>query len=342
MKDKSLISIILPVYNGEKYLGQAIESCLNQTYKNFELIIVDDASIDNSLSIARKFKNNDDRIKIYLNEKNLSLPCSLNVGHKYAKGEFITWTSDDNILKSDFLSSLYKSITRENCDVVFSNYDIIWSNGELKRKHISGPISYIIMGNTIGASFLYRNNVFWELNGFDVNLFLLEDYHFFLKAALKYKFYHLEKNLYQYRLHEESLTAKIEKDELYKKKFKKSLEAVYRELDLQLKDETINLLKDLFFKNPVKIKDFFKNRFLIKRDITKFQKSLFNPNASLAIDQLEYLVWINWFENRAEHTFKNLVFVIFWERKFLFTKNHNTKATVKLIARCLYPKFWNY
>lgn len=342
MTETSLISIILPVYNGEKYLEQALQSCLNQTYKNFELIIVDDASTDNSLSIVKKFENKDDRIKVLLNVKNLSLPSSLNVGHKHAKGEYITWTSDDNILKPYFLSSLYKAITREYCDVVFSDYDIIWSNGELKRKHISGPIPYLILGNIIGASFLYRKEVFWELNGFDVSLFLLEDYHFFLKAALKYKFYHLEENLYQYRLHEESLTAKIEKDVLYKNKFEISLRDTYRDLDLQLNEETINLLKDLFFKNPVDMEDFFKNRFLIKRDITKFQNSLYNLNESLAIDQLEYLVWINWFENRDEHTFKNLIFVILKDRKFLFTKDHNIKATVKLIARCLYPKFWNY
>lgn len=342
MNESSLISVILPVYNGEEYLEQALQSCLNQTYGNFELIIVDDASTDNSLSIVKKFENKDNRIKVLLNETNLSLPGSLNVGHKIAKGEFVTWTSDDNILKPDFLSSLHKAITRENCDVVFSDYDIIWADGKLKRKHISGPLPYIILGNIIGASFLYKNKVFWELNGFDVSLFLLEDYHFFLKAALRYKFYHLEKNLYQYRLHKESLTTKIEKDEIYKKKFEKSLGAMYRKLDIQLTEETINLLKNLFFKSPVNIDNFFKNRFKIKRDIAKFQSSLFNSNTSIAIDQLEYLVWINWFENRNEHTFKNLALVITKDRKFLLTKNHNTMATLKLIARCLYPKFWNY
>ena len=85
------------MYNGEQYLTQAIGSCLQQTYKNIELIIVNDCSTDATLSIAKSFADNDSRVKVITNEINKRLPASLNIGHNIAKGEFLTWTSDDNL-----------------------------------------------------------------------------------------------------------------------------------------------------------------------------------------------------------------------------------------------------
>lgn len=338
MTESSLISIVLPVYNGEKYLEQALQSCLNQTYKNFELIIVDDASTDNSLSIAKKFENNDNRIKVLSNENNLSLPGSLNAGHKHAKGEFVTWTSDDNILKPDFLSSLYKSITKENCDVVFSNYDIIWADGILKRKHITGPLPHLIFGNIIGASFLYRMKVFEKLIGYAENLFLVEDYHFFLRASLNFNFYHLDKNLYQYRLHQNSLTGKIQRNKKYKEKFENSLIVMFKELEINLKDESIELLIDLYLKKPIKIEKFLQYREVIKQDILNFEKSLVNSNDISILNHFYFLIRNNWFENKNELTVKNLLLVILKEKKLLFSVNKNRNAALKLILRCLLPK----
>lgn len=85
-----LVSVILPVYNGEKYLEQSIRSVLDQTYENLELIIVDDASTDNSLYIAQNLAREDSRIRIITNSENLKLPKSLNKGFEDANGEYYT------------------------------------------------------------------------------------------------------------------------------------------------------------------------------------------------------------------------------------------------------------
>ena len=77
---EELISIVLPVYNGEKYLRESIDSVLNQTYRNWELIIVDDCSTDSSAKIAKEYTNKDKRIYYYRNENNLRLPRNLNKG----------------------------------------------------------------------------------------------------------------------------------------------------------------------------------------------------------------------------------------------------------------------
>lgn len=91
-----LVSIVLPTYNGEEYISRAIQSIINQTYTNWELIIVNDCSTDSTLEIINNFSKQDSRIKIINNDKNMKLPASLNRGFKEANGEYYTWTSDDN------------------------------------------------------------------------------------------------------------------------------------------------------------------------------------------------------------------------------------------------------
>ena len=108
-----LVSIILPVYNGEQYLKQAIESVLNQTYTNFELIIVNDCSTDNTAVIIESFVRIDTRIKVINNKENKKLPASLNIGHNIATGDYMTWTSHDNILKPNFIEILLKYIQQK-------------------------------------------------------------------------------------------------------------------------------------------------------------------------------------------------------------------------------------
>ena len=102
------VSIILPTYNGQAYIEEAIISILNQTFRDFELIVVDDCSTDHTPKVLDFFKLQDSRIKIITNKKNLKLPASLNVGHRIAQGDYLTWTSDDNILHINFVERLVK------------------------------------------------------------------------------------------------------------------------------------------------------------------------------------------------------------------------------------------
>lgn len=78
--NESMISIVLPVYNGERYLKKSIESCLNQSYRNWELLIIDDGSTDRSAEIAKEYVQIDSRVHYYRNEHNLKLPKTLNRG----------------------------------------------------------------------------------------------------------------------------------------------------------------------------------------------------------------------------------------------------------------------
>ena len=95
MTKNNKVSIILPTYNGKKYIRDSIESIINQTYTNWELIIVNDCSTDDTQKIIEEYQQKDKRIIVINNEKNLKLPASLNRGFEEASGEYYTWTSDD-------------------------------------------------------------------------------------------------------------------------------------------------------------------------------------------------------------------------------------------------------
>ena len=176
--NNSKISMVLPVYNGERFLGQAIESILAQVYTNWELIIVNDCSTDSSESIMIHYAQMDDRIKIINNPDNLKLPRSLNVGFKIATGDYFTWTSDDNLLKPNMLKRLCEELdASQEYGLVYSNHDEIDEEGVHIRDNILGePDDMGKTGNVCGASFLYRRSVAELVGEYDPDLFLAEDY----------------------------------------------------------------------------------------------------------------------------------------------------------------------
>ncbi|WP_367773695.1 glycosyltransferase [Flavobacterium sp. WC2421] len=209
LKNAPLVSIILPVYNGEKFLEESIESCLNQSYQNIELIIVYDISTDNSLEIIRNYASRDSRITIITNFKKKNLPEGLNIGHNKAKGEFLTWTSDDNIYEVNAIELLLKTLLEENVDIAYGDMEIIDHNGQKVRDFVFLDFENIIFRNYIGNCFLYKKDVFERNKGYNENCFLVEDYDFWLRAISHSRFYQLRKKLYQYRKHDSSLTHQI-------------------------------------------------------------------------------------------------------------------------------------
>ena len=204
-----LISIVLPVYNGEKYLAQSIESCLHQTYNNIELIIVNDCSTDSSLNLAFSYAEKDTRIKIINNSVNCKLPASLNIGHKEAKGNFITWTSHDNFYELNAIEELLHGIIENKADIVYSNFAVIDNENAILREVQYLGIENIIFGNVVGCCFLYKKEVFERNKGYDEHFFLIEDYDFWLRATIHSRYFHVKKCLYNYRKHAESLTRRI-------------------------------------------------------------------------------------------------------------------------------------
>ena len=113
---RPLVSIIVPVYNVEKYLARCLDSLINQTFKDIEIICVNDGSPDNSLNILENYSKKDERIKI-ISQENKGLSAARNTGIKYANGEYIAFVDSDDWIDLNFYEKLYNAIIRTNCDI---------------------------------------------------------------------------------------------------------------------------------------------------------------------------------------------------------------------------------
>jgi glycosyltransferase involved in cell wall biosynthesis len=227
LENIKLVSIILPVFNGEKYLSESIESCLKQTYQNIELIIVNDCSTDETLAIAQKYASMDNRIKIITNSENKKLPASLNIGHRVASGDYFTWTSDDNLYEVNAVETLLNVLVENKVDIIYSNIFLIDQTGKSKRKKNFVSFENVLFGNYIGSCFLYHKGVFERNSGYNENLFLVEDYDFWLRSINHSIYFQLKKNLYCYRNHDESLTSQITSDNTKNYLWRENIELMY-------------------------------------------------------------------------------------------------------------------
>ena len=206
-QEKPTISIILPVFNGKRYLAESIQSCIDQTYQNWELIIVDDCSTDSTPEIISKFKEKDSRVRSVRNETNKKLPASLNVGFSEARGKLFTWTSDDNRYAPQALERLEEVLSEKtDVDIIYSDCVLIDESGKSFGSLMVADREKLIDGNCVGACFLYRREVHDALKGYKEDLFLAEDYDFWLRAAGRFNFFALHLPLYFYRHHSKALT----------------------------------------------------------------------------------------------------------------------------------------
>lgn len=202
-----MVSIVLPTYNGKNYICESIESVINQTYNDWELIIVDDCSNDGTESIIDGYAKQDSRIKIIHNKINKKLPGALNVGFSHAKGDFLSWTSDDNAYQKNAIGKMvHFLLDHPAADIVYADYDLIDGQGSVIGEVVHEATGNIYKDNIVGACFLYRREVQEKLGGYDEKLFLVEDYDFWLRAYEQYTLQLLPEKLYLYRTHSNSLT----------------------------------------------------------------------------------------------------------------------------------------
>ena len=126
------ISIVTASYNYENYIKESIQSVLNQTYEDWELIIVDDCSTDNSVNVIKSFQ--DDRIKLFINKQNLGLAKTLELGIKRATGDWIIFLESDDLITPDYIAKKIQVIlNNKNINLVFNDCDFF---GDMERTKI--------------------------------------------------------------------------------------------------------------------------------------------------------------------------------------------------------------
>lgn len=225
---RGLVTVVLPVFNGEDYIEESVRSVLRQTYANIELLVIDDGSTDGTAAIVDRLAGEDPRMRV-IHQPNMKLPRTLSRGFREARGEFLTWTSADNRMKADCVETMVKRLeTAPAVDMVYANIDIIGPEGEpLLRsgwyadyqrpagsQHIHLPRSVsdlnVWPNNYIGAAFMYRARVARLLGDYSANRFCTEDYDYWMRVNNVFNLRHvgIGDPIYDYRFHPASLTSR--------------------------------------------------------------------------------------------------------------------------------------
>jgi len=211
---KPLISVIMAVFNGEKYLHQAIKSVLEQTVADFEFVIINDTSTDNSINIIKSF--NDSRIKLINNGSNIGLTKSLNKGIHFAKGRYIARQDADDISLPERFSLQITYFTKHPEAVLVSGeMETIDEHGKVisQSNLASSPIItrwYLLFYNRIGghSQVMFRRNIVEKIGGYNENFRYTQDYELWLRLVQHHDLIILPEKLIQYRHnHPDSLSA---------------------------------------------------------------------------------------------------------------------------------------
>jgi glycosyltransferase involved in cell wall biosynthesis len=280
-KQSDLISVLMPIYNVERYVKKAIDSIIEQTYRNIELIIVDDCSSDDTYNIAKNMALQDNRIGLFRNKENMKISKTLNFALSQAKGNFIARMDGDDI--SDYRRlEMYYEYLQENRHIHLVGCNIISMDEE---DTIIGQTKYPHEQNLIKKTLKYASPVshFWmayryvydALNGYR-ELSGVEDYDFLLRmTAMGYIYTNIDEYLYYFRLRtigntkfaigpgQIKLHSYVYK--LYKERIKKGNDS-YCESDYKKKLETNKII--LLLHN-------FSSRSLLKAINFKYQKNYF-------------------------------------------------------------------
>lgn len=207
-----IISVVIPAYNAEKYLGQSVESILAQTFTDLEILIIDDGSTDKTLEIANGFT--DPRIRVITNPHNLGLATSCNIGIKTAKGDFIArQDADDWSHPERFEKQL--AFMRENSQVGVLGTSRQTTNEE-DEIHNQKPMlenvafdNLLLRNSIIHGSVMIRRSVLEQVNGYDEWFTICEDYDLWLRIANGISLIrNLPEFLYVYRVHDQSMSKK--------------------------------------------------------------------------------------------------------------------------------------
>lgn len=215
---EDLVSIVLPIYNGEKYMRESIESVIAQTYQNWELLILDDRSTDRTQEIALEYVGKDRRISYYRNEENLRLPGNLNRGFSLAKGAYLTWTSDDNRYKPVAIEKMVQALKgHPGAGFAFASCRIIDGDGkEIEYIMVDDhSIKKMVGTNGVGACFLYTREVYETVGGYDPEYTLVEDFDYWQRIMSRFQSVAIPEILYEYRWHDGALTSTMRKETFY-------------------------------------------------------------------------------------------------------------------------------
>jgi glycosyltransferase involved in cell wall biosynthesis len=208
----------MPSYSHERFISEAIEGVLNQSCQDIELIIVDDASEDNSKEIIKSYREKDRRIRAIFHDENRGIAKTFNDGIEEASGKFIAVTGSDDVWFKDKLEKQLEMLKKNEDLVVYSDSLVIDAQSNLveklparkrnaSKKKKSGKIFRELLGGNFicGSSMIFKKDNIKDIR-FDEQFKYVNDYKFVLELAIKYEYYFIPEPLVKYRIHGKNCT----------------------------------------------------------------------------------------------------------------------------------------
>ena len=215
--DNLLLTVVRPVFNGQKYLRESIDSVLDQSFKNFEFLIIDDGSTDDSVLIISTYM--DPRIRLIENEINQGVAFIRNIGLKEAKGKYLAWMDCDDLIDPDKFEKQLLFLEKKPeigiCGTWLERFNVgerklstTFTNPELIKASLFFKPAVLNATTMLRMSMITNENLF-----FDTRIKVAEDYDFFVRSSFHFKIHNLPEKLYYYRDSESSIMKKFENKE---------------------------------------------------------------------------------------------------------------------------------
>ena len=216
----------MPCFNCEKTVAASIESILNQTYQNIEILIIDDGSKDNTYEILKKFQNKHKNIRLFKNQDNLGLTKSLNILIEESKGEYIARQDSDDISVIDRISLQYEFMEQKELDFCSSRATILYSGKKIPRSSHYLPKKIVMKFKNpfIHGTLFIKKSILLDVGKYDENFYYAQDYKL-MKTLIdnNYKFKIFRKPLYELNMENNISTNKRSEQNYYANCVKKNI-----------------------------------------------------------------------------------------------------------------------
>ncbi len=295
---KKKVSIIVPIYNVEKYLNKCLDSIKNQTYQNIEVLMVDDCSPDKSYKIAKKYEQEDKRFKYIKREKNGGLSAARNTGIDNASGDYLCFIDSDDWISENYVSHLIKKASDDNADIVVCDYVMTYENGQEKiansfseinnSSSMKEKVAYI---RNHSCTKLFKKDFFSKNNLFPEDIRRSEDIATVI-PILTYakKISIVDEGLYFYFQREKSLSNSHDNDRIDLSFYNKTVELMEKRSSLKYKEEIEfhSIIELIYGKIMLMIRHQYSNK-EIREHIKSFNESHVNWEKNRYLNKMNRL-----------------------------------------------------
>jgi len=183
-----LVSIVIPCYEGARFVADSIESCLRQTYRDVEIIVVDDASPDDCGAIAERHARRDRRVRVIRRAANGGVSRAFNTGFQSARGEYFTRLAQDDLFREDAIEIMVNYMrTHEECGLVYCDSQTIDEQGRVTGLAPAlDPDAALADSNRLGLCVMWRRSVWNAVGGFDPEFDAAEDFEYWLRISRRF------------------------------------------------------------------------------------------------------------------------------------------------------------